>query len=80
MECRGNVFENQAGDPVWTRYFVVWCATESFLQYRWGDASGDHRDGVFWVGCNVEEPRERRSLWECGVRRDSLWFQAYGLV
>ncbi len=72
---RGHVFEDQSKEPIWTHCFVVWCAAESFLQYRRSDASGDHRDGVSLVGCNAGEPREQRSRWECGVRRESRGFK-----
>ena len=68
MECRGHVLEYQAGDPYRTRCFVVWCAVEGFLQYGRGDTSGDHRDIMLMIGCNVAEPRERCSRWECGFR------------
>ena len=84
MECGGHVFENQSRDPIWTRCFVVWCAAESFLQYRRGDAFGDHREGVSLVGCYVGEPRKRRSWWECGVKREGRGFKlvylAYNLL
>ena len=75
MECGGHVFEDQSIDPIWTRCFVVWCAAESFMEYRRGDASGDHRDGVSLVGCNVGEPRERCARWECGAGRESSGFK-----
>ncbi len=45
------------------------------MQYRRGDASGDHRDDVSLVGCNVGEPRERCSRCACGVRRESRGFK-----
>ncbi len=75
MECGGHVFEDQSRDPIRTRCFAVWYAAESYFQYRRGDASGDHRDGVSLVGCNVREPRERCSRWKCGVRRKSRGFK-----
>ena len=79
MECWGHVFEDQAKDPGWTRCFVVWRATESFLHSRRADASGDHRDGVSQVGYNVGGPRKRRSRWECGVRRERRGFKLVDL-
>ena len=79
MECWVHVFEDQARDSVWTRCFVVWCAAESFLRYRWGDSSGDHRDGVQQVGCNVGEPRERCSRGECGASREVRSFKLVDL-
>ncbi len=72
---RGHVFEDQSRYPIWSRCFVIWRAAESFLQYRRGDASGDHRDGVSLVMCNVGGPREWCSRWECGVRRDGRGFK-----
>ena len=72
MKCGGHVLEDQSRDPIWNRCFVVWCAAESFLQYRRGDASGDHRDTVSLIRCNVGEPREQCSGWECEVRRESF--------
>ena len=72
MEAWRHMFQDDAGDSVWARCFVVWGTPESLVNDSRGDAARDLRGCVLMLGRNVKVPWEQCSVRECGVRRHGL--------
>ncbi len=71
MKSRGHMLQHNAGYPVESRCFVVWCAAEGLLEDSRGDLADQHWVRRSGSRSDVAEPGKGNTRRKCGVRGES---------